>query len=610
MIGTSLGKYLKFLGISCAVLGLLMPGGSLPALAEFAEQAAQPAPTTAPAVEPGAPTEPREAAILDPTQGHPLILRPGESFRFLMRLGPGLGGNVTVFLRHGRVETLTVALAAAGEMTIFQERYATAELRLPTQTPTGIYDLVLASPSRSVVARHSIKVVDEFKPRFRFVHLSDMTVDDPSAPVFDDRLVEEINLLAPEFIVATGDYTAWGRALDDPTTWPRVLAFFARFDAPVYMVCGELDHQASFTEYVAQSPVGTFDYGRYHGILLMDHAAHPLDRDQLDFLRRDLDAHTDSVFTIIALHNDDLSFLDLLAPRAELAEYLRSRKVRLIITGGSDDWDRTEYAAKLEGLEDVHYIRTQQSSTSLRGRATGISHYRVIEVDGEKVSYVYANDGGAPGIEHSIPAGSLRAFVDAVGTRRVAVNIQNALNQRFDGARLWVQVAKNGEAKPQVAGGRLVQALNAGDAWACEVAADLPDKGGLKILVSTEGKLPEPVPIKASYEGSHDLAFRAERTKAGLSFFKSDQPLTITLANSGERELRTYPIVRLNGSRLPVEADGRPDWPITIPPGGQAILALRLILGQVSAGEHLMQLVFLEDPLRRVTAFPVTLKKG
>ena len=88
-------------------------------------------------------------------------------------------------------------------------------------------------------------------------------------------------------------------------------------------------------------------------------------------------------------------------------------KVKMYIAGGSTDWDYKEFAEKLKGLDGFHFIRTHESSTCMRDRATGFSHYRVIEVDGEKLSYTYAADDAAENLQHSIPTGRLRAYYDA-----------------------------------------------------------------------------------------------------------------------------------------------------------------------------------------------------
>lgn len=593
--------------ILCIAVISLLISPVRPVLAEANEPVDAPSAEVQPTTQPAAQQVAMQAAILEPTQGRPRILQRQDQFWFLLRLGDGIEGTVTLSLRYCRVPSLMFDVIPVQDMAIIQQRYASMTLRIPENIPLGMYDLVVKSASKTLVARSSIKVVDTYKTKFRFVHLSDMTVGDPSAPAFDDRLVEEVNLLAPEFIVATGDYTAWGRMLDDETSWQPVLDYFTHFDAPVYMVCGDNDHETSFFQYVAQTPLGTFDYGGYHGILLWNHALHPIDDMQIDFLRRDLDAPRQAVTTMIVTHSDDLGFLDQLAKRDSLADYLRQRKVKMVIAGGSDDWDQKEYADSLEGL-DLHYIRTHQASTCLRGRATGVSHYRVVEVDGDKVSYVYPEEDVPAGKDHSVPVGRLRVFRESSTDQNVALSIQNALNASFENACVWVTVAKSDTGQDtKVAGGKLLQTIDAGQNVLCQIGVDLPDKGGVKVMVTTDKPLPQPIPVQVEYQGEQELAFAEKQTQTGLSYYESDQPVRLILTNSGDQPVSTYPIVRLNGSVLPIEIDGQNVWPIEIPASGQVTLTARVILSRISPGEHEMQVIFLEDPVRRVTVFPVTL---
>ena len=83
--------------------------------------------------------------------------------------------------------------------------------------------------------------------------------------------------------------------------------------------------------------------------------------------------------------------------------------------------------------------------------------------------------------------------------------------------------------------------------------------------------------------------------------------MRIRLTNTGDRLLKTFPTLRLNGNLLPLTtADGQA-VPVEIPPAGQVELVPGLLLARVSQGPHLLQLVFLEDDVRRVTTFPVNL---
>src|SRR2546423_1678296 len=80
--------------------------------------------------------------------------------------------------------------------------YCSLLLQIPEQVAPGLYDVEVKSDRASFSTRRSVKVIDKFKDKFRIVHLSNMNVGDLTAPNFDEMLPREVNLLAPEFIIA------------------------------------------------------------------------------------------------------------------------------------------------------------------------------------------------------------------------------------------------------------------------------------------------------------------------------------------------------------------------------------------------------------------------
>ncbi len=599
-----------------------------------------PAATTRPAdeVEDVADTEQAGLVVLDPSQGHPLILVPGDTFYFLIRVPAGVTGAVTVRMLHAWVPTVSYEVAKHNQLARAGGRAASAVLRVPPDATPGLYDLKLETRRGDFWSRRCLRVVESFRRRFRFVHLSDMNVGDLTAPEFDWMLPEEINLLNPEFIVATGDYTQWSRQRDDPSWWPRILEYFAAFHAPVFMAVGEHDHEASFTQYVASSLVGTIDYGDYHGILLRDHFANRIDEDydQLRWLSDDLAENQDKMMNFVVTHNDELDVLDYWRRTNDPSEFIERSKVRMIICGGHVDWDMGEFADKLDGFDGLAYIRTHQSSTCMRDKATGVSHYRVIEVDGDGVHYVYPDDLAGSPAQHSVPAGRLRVFynvVDEAGAivsraandgseHRIVVTVQNGLNQPFEDCRLWLKLAKpvpsavaadtGGSQAPggqiTVGGARLVRVLDGGDHLVAELAVDLPDKGAVRAMAATSGAVPDPIPVSVSLLGPQELTFQERQARFSVVYYTSDDSLSIELTNGSSKPVTVWPVVRLNGTQIEVDSQkigGR--WPVVVPAQQAIVLPLKLTLGQVSEGAHLLQVYFLDDPLARLATFPVTL---
>jgi hypothetical protein len=558
---------------------------------------------------------PRPSKVVrEPSQGRPIFRMPGDTFYFVMRLEPGVSGDVTFSLRHALEPDVRVPLKAKTPPSYVNDEFCSIIFMIPAHTEPGLYDLEVRTDSTCHYSRRCVKVLNNFKTKFRFVHLSNMNIGDLTAPDFDEMLPKEINIIAPEFIIATGDYTEWSRARDDASSWLKVLKFFEKFNAPVFMLCGLHDHEASFTDFVASKPIDDFDYGNYHGLLLLDHPGNPIDQDygQLQWVEKDLKQNRDKTFNFIASNSDELGLLDIWRESGDLSAFIKENRIKMLIAGGSTDWDYREFADKLAGLDDFHFIRTHEASTAMRDRATGFSHYRVIEVDGEDVSYVYADETSAEKLQYSIPTGRLRAYYDAPNdgsADHVGVTVQNALNQAFPDARVWLRVAKQrGGGKPTVAPGRLIQTLDAGDHWACNVAIDLPDKSAVRVMASTKGTaIPVARPFEVELEGPDRWVFSQQKTDFGLSYYSSNVPARIKLTNTSNAPQTCYPVIRLNGARVHPDRSICPRLPLVMKPGETIELPLVLNLRRVSRGDHALQVYFLEDPLNRLHTFDVSL---
>ncbi len=604
-------------------------------VAEPAEEAPQTAP--APAT-PAAETEEDGEVVLIPSQGRPEIRVAGADdaeFVFVIRLRKDLGSSVRVWLVHSLVPERRFPLERRDDvpMARVQKRYGQTILRIPQDVPPGLYDLeVRGSEGVVYYGRHSIRIVERWPERFRFVHLSNMNIDDPASPQFDQMLIDEINVLAPAFVVCTGDFTHWGRMLDRPGDWKRVLAFLRQINAPTFVVCGDRDHEESFDRYIANNPLGVIEFGGYRGILMRDHSAHPLDDGQLKWLMDELSRGRDvSGFQFVVMHNEKLDVLDKLRQEVrDLPGFVKQHQLRMVITGGHADWDLREYARRLKGLDGpdgLVYIRTHQASTSMLDGATGVSHYRVIEVDGRNIDYVYPDDHAAVVAQHSVPAGQLRVFYaqpNDGSQDRVMATVSNALNRGFDDCRVWLRVAKDGDARPHVAGGELVRAIDGETYWMCEIRVDLPDKGGARVAAAN-ADLPEAVPVDVSLspvktsttrQGGQGepltLLFQERHGQLGVRFWHCDQKLSFVLKSRSEQPQRVWPVVRLDGNELQVNASpvsGEP-MPLSIAPGQTITVPVKLILGRVNPGSHQLQVFFRSDPLKRVTTFPVFLKRA
>ncbi len=552
-----------------------------------------------------------EVRIVTPTQGRPIFAQSSSPITCLLRLNEG--EQPRLFLQNSLVGKLRYPLLPGSPAKKFGDGYIEADMSIAGSTPPGLYDLVLAAAGQEIVNRRSVCVVEEFRTSFRFVHLSNMNIGDPTAADFDPRIPEEVNLLAPEFIVATGDFTEWARLCDHPADWQRVLDYLAQFEAPVYVLCGDHDHQASFTRLVANSPVGTIDYGKYHGLLLLDHGEHPIDRDddQVRWVLQDLEANRSRAFNFVVTHSDELGLIRRLRDLnvAELA--VHDLKLRMIICGGQTDWDYREFASLLSGLPGLHYIRTGQSSTAVRDRANGESHYRVIEVNNERVSYVYPTESFDPRTQYSVPAGRLHvtfAVPNDGTTDPVTVNVASTQNRSWNDCRIWLRVRKQeGNGKPAVVGGTLLRCLDGGSWWACQVGFDLPDKGAVTVQAGSPDRLTPTLPVRLEFSCPEQLAFAPRTASYDLTYYACPGPVILKVVNGSNQAQQAWPIVRLNGANLSLSGSGPQPLPLTLMPMSSQVLRVNLTLGQLALGPHSLQAYLLEDPLRRLSTQPVVL---
>lgn len=249
----------------------------------------------------------------------------------------------------------------------------------------------------------------------------------------------------------------------------------------------------------------------------------------------------------------------------------------------------------------------------MRDRATGFSHYRVIDVDGDKLAYTYPSDTAAEKLQHSVPSGRLRVYFDGPNdgsATRIGATVQNALNQSFEDARIWVRVAKDSSGKkPTIAPGRVVRIVDGGDHWGCEVAYDLPDKGAIRIVASNDAAdVPAAPPIVAQIDGPAEWTFSRRATDFGLTYFESKADVSIKLTNKASVDLACWPVIRVNGAQLHLDPEVVSRLPLTIKAGESLTVPLALNLRRVSPGPHKVQVSFLEDPIGRLTTSDVTLK--
>lgn len=185
------------------------------------------------------------------------------------------------------------------------------------------------------------------------------------APSFDQRLIEEVNLVAPTLIVATGDFLDATHA-DPPVGWRELIDCLTRFDAPIVMACGDHDDIELYSRHVAPSPIGLVNVGRHRALLLFDHPRGPIHRnpEQLRWVERTLGTPGFDGLTFVVTHDDSPNLLRHWQQQGTLTRMIRSGRIGLWFAAGHQDWDGQVYGDVIDAAVPMVYLRTQQSSST------------------------------------------------------------------------------------------------------------------------------------------------------------------------------------------------------------------------------------------------------
>jgi hypothetical protein len=573
--------------------------------------------------------------ILEPTQGRARIIKAGDSFYFMFRVEKLDMPRIEASLVNSICPGERITLSAEGSTpTAIQGNHWVLMLKVPETTKPGVYDLMIDLGVGYQKVANAVKVIDQYKKKFRFVHLSNMNIGDPTSPDFDYRLVEEINLLNPEFIIATGDFIENAGVEHNSESWRLVKKYLSRFNAPSYILCGDQDDPISFPSLINPSLVGTLDYGMLHFFFMMDSSYHPVEQDtaQIKSMITDLTNSKNGQTTFLVGNRDNLGVIDGLTTMGQNpADLFAQGKVRYLLFGGSTDWDFKEYAEKLSSVKvpDLAYVRTAQSSTCMKNGGSGVSQYRVFDVDGDQIRYIYPDEQASATLQHSVPVGRMKILYQGPndGSQKMQMaTVVNALNQSFDNCRLIFRIAGTDPGSVKIANGKIERVIPTGkNELVVSVLVDVPEKGATQVMVTSDPAAMGPyeaLPVKISLNTPKKLNFAAAETGPGLNFFASEDKLELTLANTSDRTISVVPQVTLGGQELIIARESLPQSTppangdnsssptsisnmINLAAGQTVTLLIQPAARYVYPGSHSIVVYLLNDPLRRAKAFGV-----
>lgn len=550
-----------------------------------------------------------EPRILAPTQGRPVFVRPGALLATMAQFD-GDPGSV-------RFELVSRAQPAHRRPLSGQARGVGGEggplrydLRVPEDMPEQTYDLRLSSESGVALARHAV-AVQRIGQRVRLVHLSNMNIGDVGAPMFDWRLVDEINLIAPTLIVATGDFLD-ATHHSPQTGWEKLSDFLASFDAPVLVACGDHDDVGLYCRYMASSPIGTIEVGPYEGIVLFDLPGKPITEDptQIQWVEQQL-ARPGPRMRFIVSHDDCPNLLAHWQRQGTLEQTVKAGRLGLWFSGGHRDWDGREHAQIVTAAAPMMYLRTHQSSTTTREGAEGVSHYRVVDLEGERAKL--HGEPSATAVARSLRVGWLKLSFDGANdgsTERVVLTAVSALPFRIDHLAARVLVRREGKGRPWCHGARLKRLVDMGSLWECWVGFDLPDKGALRAVVGVGAEPAEPA-IDVDFDVPRRVRVRTKnRPDKGVDYIAGGWRGMVYVHNTGGESVQVEPLVRLDGETVAYRVVGESGpyasaYRLRLGPDQTLALQLDLSVARVDPGRRELQVYLRRGVAQVPVCWPV-----
>lgn len=537
-------------------------------------------------------------AIIAPTQGRPVFVTPGG--RLEVTVTAGDVGDATpsfkLVSRHPFVHEVPLVPDSADAP---GPAPAVCALPIPADIPQQTYDLVVTWGDASTTAPHAV-AVQQVGRRVRLVHLSNFNVGSVAAPDFDQRLVAEVNLLAPTLLIVTGDVLDATHP-DPDAGWRDFAAYLAAFDAPAVVACGDHDDLSRYSKYMAPSPVGAVTVGGYEIVVLYDLPARPIsdDVDQIQWVESHFGQRGPDV-RIMVSHDDRPNLLAYWQAANTLEREISAGRVGLWFVGGHRDWDGEQYAALLGAAPRLLYLRTHQASTATAGGAEGISHYRIVDLAGLDVSLPGLDP--AARVAPSLTVGKLQ--LDTTGnatptTPTARVTAANLHAFTLDDLETTVAVAKQGTTQPSVRGATLVGLVDVGTEWFCRVRFDLPDKASRRIVVGYDAT-GTPDDVQVRFEGPSVLTIAEGGDAADTVYVRAaDWPGTIELENRGAETRVVSPLIRLDGETLAYRVVAQPgpfavQYRLRLAPGATLALQPDLSAVRVETGRRTLQ-VYVQD---------------
>jgi hypothetical protein len=224
--------------------------------------------------------------IIYPWNAVTSIVKAGEGFEVWFDAAPGQ--TVRTVELQGPYQTVSIPSIAAATGSwqydpVSRNTYNTrVAVTVPANTPADRYDLILNTSSGQAISRSAVKVIGEYKSRYKIFHISDShmgqrVIADGLIEAKHTAFVEMANIINPEMVFVTGDNITWNH--HEPAFQKRVDLFYQGDDSAgwkgmhdFYAACFVTAGNHDYEEQKGGQPAnGCYDakanfWNHYHGL--------------------------------------------------------------------------------------------------------------------------------------------------------------------------------------------------------------------------------------------------------------------------------------------------------------------------------------------------------
>jgi hypothetical protein len=447
--------------------------------------------------------------IQRPLLNIPAIATEGDTLTIECEADPGTSGWAAELVRDGIQIPMTVLSSTYDASTLWWE----IEALVPPVPVYELYDLVVtANGGIEDTTWSAVRVIPEFKDDYYFVHITDPHLvthlywyesgaDTDTSEIEDLReVMNDINIINPEFVLLTGDFVNEGELEDflDKRYFTRSQALLTELEVPVYLTSGNHDiggwddtpppdgtARRNWWKFFGwkrldSPPPGapwytqnySFDYGPVHYIGLESYINYDEWRSetygyrsftsgQIGWLEDDIAAHSGSAAHVLFYHYDFSNQIDLNDLGADMALW------------GHTHRNENDYSHPYDiGTDNV---------------SDGARSYRLIRVSGgtlQPTATVSAgSDGGNLEVEY---------FPGNNGTYyAIRADITNDISERFEhGLLRFLMPDEPGTFN--VTGGTLLQTDDSGPHTVCYVGVDIQQSSYQVVTIALDTTDVEP----------------------------------------------------------------------------------------------------------------------